>query len=311
MNIRILWCVLALASVVFLTGFAEAQGPRYTDWSALEPVTVVNTTGPELAPGISHDGLRLYFMRAGDIYVSHRADQRSDWEAPVALPSTINKPAPIIDSAPFESTNGHWLFFISTRSGGVGDFDIWVSYRRFVHSDDAWQEPVNLSAVNSVGFEGGPTLFEDDATGVTQLYFAAAPYAGGTQGVADLYVSNLGPNGFETPVAIVELNSAAHDGRSWVRRDGHEIFFESYREGLPAPFTFGSVYSSTRPSTDQSWSDPTIAVGRTTAGNPGDRWITTPSLSRDGLTLYVAANQPGSDFGDIFVAHRERVTGRR
>ena len=300
---------IALGLVVFFAGLARSQGPRYTEWSALEPVTAVNTPGVELAPAISHDGLRLYFFRAGDIYVSHRADRKSEWEAPVALPAPVNLPPPVVDNAPFESIDGHWLVFISSRPGGVGGMDIWVSYRKFVHDDTAWEEPVNLSAVNSVGFEGGPMLYEDKATGTIQLYFASAPFPGGTQALADIYVSTLGPGGFGAPVALDELNTAAHDGKPWVRRDGLEMIFESYREGLPEPFSFGSIYSSTRWSIDLPWSAPTIVIGRTAAGNPGDRWVTTPSLSHNNLTLYVAANQTGTDIGDIFVAHRQKIKG--
>lgn len=309
MNIKFFSYLLTFALVILFTGFAAARGPRYTEWSPLEPVTAVNTAGVELAPAISHDGLRLYFFRAGDIYVSHRRDRNAEWETPVALPAPVNLPAPVIDNAPFESKDGHWLFFISSRPGGAGGLDIWVSYRRFVHNDTAWGEPVNVSAVNSVGFEGGPMLYEDDESGLLQLYFAAAPYAGGPQSLADMYVSTLGPNGFETPVSLVELNSAAHDGKPWVRRDGLEMIFESYREGLPEPFMFGSIYSSKRWSTDQPWSAPEIVIGRTASGNPGDRWVTTPSLSHDNLTLYVAANQAGTDIGDIYVSHRQKVKG--
>jgi hypothetical protein len=301
---------LALGMVVLFAGLTRSQGPRFTEWSAPEPVTALNLPGVnELAPSITHDGLRLYFMRAGDIYVSHRADRKADWEAPVALASPISLPI-YVESAPFESTDGHWLFFISNRPGGVGGSDIWVSWRKFVRDDTAWQEPVNLSAVNSVGFEGGPMLFEDDETGTIQLYLAAAPYPGGTQALADIYVSNLGPDGFETPVPVVEVNSAAHDGKPTLRRDGLEFIFESYRLGLPAPFsTGGAIFTSTRSFTDQPWSAPTVVIGTTTAGNPGDRWITTPSLSHDSMTLYFAVNEPGTDFGDIYVSYRKKVKG--
>jgi len=303
--------LLVLGLVLFFAAVVHTQGPRYTKWSALEPVTAVNTPGVELAPAVTHDGLSLYFLRNGDIYVSHRPDRNADWEPPVALPAPINLPGNIIDSTPFESTDGHWLYFSSTRPGGVGGSDIWVSYREFVHDDDAWEEPVNLSGVNSVGFEGGPMLFDDEESGFTQLYFAAAPFPGGTQPMADIYVSTLGPDGFQNPDPVAELNSAATDAKPWVRRDGLEMFFASYREGLPAPMTLGSIYSSTRWSTGQPWSEPTIALGRTNPGNPGDRWITTPSLSHDSLTLFVAANQPGTDIGDIYVAYRQKANGKK
>lgn len=303
--------VIALTAIV--AGTAISQGPQFTAWSELEPVDAVNMpTYSELGPSISHDGLRLYFFRVpGVIYVSHRPDRRSDWGVPVALPYPINTVGN--NTTPFESIDGHWLYFASNRLGGVGGPDLWVSYRRFIHDDAAWQEPVNLTAVNSVGFEGGPMLYEDQDNGITQLYFAASPYPGGTQAYSDVYVSNLGPNGFEVPFPVVEINSAAHDGKPWVRRDGLELFFESYRQGYPPlPFTYGSIYSSTRSSIDEPWSPPTVVIGTAASGDPGDYWFTTPSLSRDGLTLFVAANQAGTtDRGDIFVAHRSRLTGKR
>jgi len=310
MKRQFLQFIFALGMIVIFAGFANSQGPRFTEWSAPEPVTALNLPGVnELTPSITHDGLRLYFMRAGDIYVSHRSDRKADWEPPVVLSSPISLPI-YVDSAPFESTDGHWLFFNSNRPGGAGNADIWVSWRKFVHDDTAWQEPVNLSAVNSVGFEGGPMLYEDEETGAIQLYLAAAPFPGGTQAVADIYVSNLGPGGFETPVPVAELNSAAHDGKPTIRRDGFELIFESYRLGLPAPFsTGGAIFTSTRSFTDQLWSMPTVAIGTTTAGNPGDRWVTTPSLSHDALMLFVAVNEPGTDLGDIYVSHREKVKG--
>jgi hypothetical protein len=216
-----------------------------------------------------------------------------------------------VETTPFESDDGHWLFFGSTRPGGAGGVDIWVSYRRFVHDDNAWQAPVNVAAVNSAGFEGGPMLFEDDESGLVQLYFASTPYPGGPQALADLYVSTLGPTGFGPPVPITELNSDALDGGPWLRRDGLEIYYLSYREGLPLPYTYGSIYNATRGSLDEPWSAPEVVIGRQPDGSPGDHWVTTPCLSHDGLTLYVAANQPGTDIGDIFVAHRMKLTGRR
>ena len=110
--------------------------------------------------------------------------------------------------------------------------------------DNAWEEPVNLTAVNSVGFEGGPMLFEDETTGTVQLYLAAAPYPGGTQAVADLYVSTLGPDGFQTPVPVTELNAACcHDGKPFVRRDGLEIFFEGMLVAVAVLVTWFAIFS--------------------------------------------------------------------
>ena len=289
---------------------AQTRGPHFGPWSSLEPVTVVNSSVPiEYPSGISHDGLRLYIQRTpGDIWVSHRDSTDADWQTPILLPSTINTAAN--EAQAFESIDGHWLFFGSSQPGGLGGMDIWASWRKNKNDDMAWEAPVNVYAVNSAGFENGPMLFFDDSTGATQMYFASAPGVGGTQPFADIYMSTLGPNGFGSPVAVSELNGAGYlDGKPWVRRDGLEIFFVSYRLG--PPMNTGAIYSATRKSTDEPWSDPFIAINVLPAGQPGDRWITTPVLSWDGSELYVAANQPGTDNGDVYVAPREKVKGRK
>lgn len=298
---------LILGLLAAFSAVARSQGPRYTEWSPIQPVTAVNTAGVnEMPGGISYDGLRLYFMRAGDIYVSHRADRYADWETPVAL-SAVN--SLFVDTTPFESKDGHWLFFGSTRPG-VGNSDIWVSYRQFVHDDTSWESPVNLAAVNTVGFENAPMLFEDDERGTVQLYFAACPGPGGTQPCADIYVSNLGPEGFEPPVRVDELASAALDGKPNVRRDGLEILFVSYRLGGGGMNLPGAIFASTRWSVDEPWSAPTAVLLNSAPGFPGDRWITTPALSRDATVLFVGANEVGSDNGDVYVSYRKKITGK-
>jgi hypothetical protein len=298
---------------------AQTAGPHYSAWSELEKVSALSLPGhTEYANCISHDGLRFYFMRDGDIYVAHRPDQASEWGDIAKLPDTINSPA--AENNAFETIDGHWLFFGSVRPGGVGGSDIWVSWRKNVHDDSGWQPAVNLSVVNTPGFENGPMVFENDETGVTELYFAASPPCllvpcvpgAGTQAGADIYMSLLGPNGFDAPQILANINvSTHHDGKPYVRRDGLELIFESYRLGPPTQpmATGGAIWTATRLSTDQPWSDPVVTFEGPIYSGGGDRWITTPVLSRDAETLYVAANEPGTDLGDIYVAHRGKVRG--
>lgn len=321
MKIRTLLYFVVLGSVAFLNVPAQSVadhwgGPRYTAWSALEPVSALNTAaGNELPNSISNDGEKLYFTRDGDIFVSHKRHRRSDWGSPVKLPDTINTTA--AEGNAFETTDGHWLYFGSTRPGGLGGSDIWVSYRRNVRDDMGWGPPVNLTGVNTAGFENGPMLFENEETGITEMYFAGSPCAAlpcpagsGAQPFADIYMSTFGPNGFGAPVMVPNINvSTHHDGKPYLRRDGLELFFASYRLGPPdQPFsTGGAIFVSTRSSTDDPWSDPTVTIIGSTPGNSGDRWVTTPVLSWDAETIYVGVNQSGIDRGDIYVAHREKI----
>lgn len=52
------------------------------------------------------------------------------------------------------SSDGNELYFHSTRSGGKGGLDIWVSEK----VDGEWSEPVNVAAVNTARDEGWPAL---------------------------------------------------------------------------------------------------------------------------------------------------------
>jgi hypothetical protein len=298
---------------------AQIAGPHFGTWSALELVTAVSQPGQtEYANSLSHDGQRFYFMRGGDIYVAHRADQASEWGDIVELPDTVNTLG--TEQNAFETIDGHWLYFGSTRLGGVGGSDIWVSWRKNVHDDQGWQQAVNVTAVNTPGFENAPILFENKETGATELYFAASPPCPlapclpgtGTQAGADIYISVLGPNGFGPPQIVTDINDVTHhDGKPYLRRDGLELIFESYRLGPPPMSTGGAIFVATRSSTVEAWGEVNLIIQGPAVGSgmPGDRWITTPVLSRDAETLYVAVNEPGTDYGDIYVAHREKITG--
>ena len=52
------------------------------------------------------------------------------------------------------SSDGSDLYFASDRAGGVGNLDIWVS--QWV--DGRWNEPANISAINTQDSEGWPAL---------------------------------------------------------------------------------------------------------------------------------------------------------
>ena len=71
----------------------------------------------------------------------------SDWSLPINLGPVVNSAAE--DFAPHISKNGLSLYFASTRPGGLGGEDLWVSKR--ARSDDPWGEPVNLGSNHQHG----------------------------------------------------------------------------------------------------------------------------------------------------------------
>jgi Tol biopolymer transport system component len=68
------------------------------------------------------------------------------------------------DTSPFISPNGNVLLFYSTRPGGEGDADLYVSFKK----QGDWSEPVNLGPiVNSSEEEDNPVVSPDGK----QFYF--------------------------------------------------------------------------------------------------------------------------------------------
>ena len=77
----------------------------------------------------------------------------SEWSAPVNLGPPINTAANEMNAA--LSPDELSLYFVSTRAGGFGGADIWVSRRTSL--DGPWGEPQNLGAnvnAGSIRFPG-------------------------------------------------------------------------------------------------------------------------------------------------------------
>ena len=171
-----------------------------------EPVNIgptVNTSDNEAGPGISADGLELYFRSgrssgygAGDLWVSKRPSRDKPWSSPVNLGATINTPDG--DREPSISTDGLVLFFASSRFNSEGGLnDIWLTRRET--KDDAWGEPVNLGpSVNTIYQDDAPSISADGRTLYFSDYYSTGIRPGG-YGRADLYQVSVTP--------IVDLNS--------------------------------------------------------------------------------------------------------
>jgi len=87
----------------------------------------VNTSGVDWTPDISADGLTLFFMRnpgTTEIWASKRRTTDDDFGAPIRLPRQVNMPG-YDDGIPNISADGSTLYFMSSRPGGFGGWDLW------------------------------------------------------------------------------------------------------------------------------------------------------------------------------------------
>jgi Tol biopolymer transport system component len=302
---------LALLTGLGLWSVDLGAGPKYSDWSpATNLGSGVNSAAEDFAPHISKNGLSLYFAstRPGglggeDLWVSKRSSIEAPWGEPMNLGSILNSDAN--ERSPGLSRDGRHLYFATTRPGGSGGFDIWVSWRHDTRDDLGWQTPVNLGAqFNSVATDAGPAYFENDEAGVP-LLFLASNRAGGAGGL-DIYVSELTASGsFGPPVLVNELSGALNDLTPGVRHDGLELFIASNRLG-----SIGAqdLWVSSRGTAGDPWLAP-VNPGPALNSSGNDNF---PSVSSDRETLFFSSDRPGGSGGlDIYVSTRSKRNGPR
>ncbi len=149
---------LSCALVVVVASLVGADTPKFSDWSTPENLgPIVNSAFLDQGPFISKDSLSLYFAstRPGsygdnDFWVSQRASVDAPWEPPQNLGAIINTTAR--ESTPTLSLDGHFLYFASSRPGGFGGLDLYVSRRHDKEDDFGWQTPVNLGSARPSPF---------------------------------------------------------------------------------------------------------------------------------------------------------------
>lgn len=290
------------------------SAPAYSDWSAAVNLgPVINSTFNENHPAISKDGLSLYFTSsrpggygATDLWVSHRAGVGDPWSAPENLGPEINSASSEV--APTFSQDGHRLYFHSERPGGCGSADLYVARRRDKGDDFDWRAAENLGCVvNTPYFDAGPTIFEDEVTGITTLYYTIQNRPGGL-GDFDVYQSTrVGDDGeFGPPALVLELSGPFRDTRTAISRDGLAMYVSSDVGGRVGGIGSQDVWIATRSGTSDPWG---------TLVNLGPAVNTTafdgaPAISFDGTELYFFSERAGGFGGrDLYVTTRTRLGG--
>lgn len=198
-------------------------------WSLSASVSSnINTKSNEGAHSISADGKFLYFtmceQQGGyggcDIYVS---EKKGDiWGKPKNAGPEINSSAK--ETQPCLSADGMALYFVSSRPGGYGKLDIWMSYKK---PDGKWGTPINVgSEINTAGIEERPYIHPDNET----LYFASDGRKG--MGNADLYIARRHPLSSTWNVAEnmgFPINSFHNESGLFVTADGNTGYFATDR----------------------------------------------------------------------------------
>ena len=193
---------------------------------------LINTEAYEYCPGISRDGLHMYFLRIDEegssFWGTTRETKDSPWEVPVKLRWEYpTKPVPSWDTE-----DGLECYFSDILREGQGNMDIWVMKRETINDD--WGPSENLGpTVNSTSDESGEAISADGL----ELYFSGRRDAfirPGGYGRADLWMTRrrTRDDPWEVPVNLgPKVNSAAKDARTTLSADGLLLFFDSDRAG--------------------------------------------------------------------------------
>ncbi len=175
---------------LFITTFKDGH------WST--PVSIseqINTADNEGTGTLSADGRTLVFTACNrrdgygscDLYISHKFGD--DWEKPKNLGIVVN--SPYWESQPALSPDGHTLYFISDRTGGVGGRDVWFST---LLANGQWTSAQNLgNVINTSDDEASPFLHANGRT----LFFASEGHAG--LGGYDLFFADSTSTGWRPP----------------------------------------------------------------------------------------------------------------
>ncbi len=205
-------------------------------WQKAKPLAGrLNTNFNEGAQNISQDGEWLIFtgcnypegLGSCDLYISYK-NKKGEWSEAENMGRIINTDA--WESAPSLSPDKRDLYFSSTRAGGFGGSDIWVSRRA---ENGTWQKPENLGpTINTSGDDGCPFIHADNQT----LYFNSNGHPG--YGLSDLFVSRKNEKGeWQKPTNLgYPINTIDDEGSLIVSSDGKTAFYASdkgdFKNGL-------------------------------------------------------------------------------
>ncbi len=205
-----------------------ATRPR-GDWKSSEPVSDFNTSSNEGMVTMVRDGRRLFFTACQRPEVLGTCDI---WEA-VTDGRQITQASPVSGLANSDawesqasiSCDGNTLYFASSREGGLGGTDIWMSQR---NPDGRWSEPKNLGPnINTTEDEEAPFITNDGKV----LYFSSTGHLG--LGEQDIFVTRLQVDGtwsFARNLGM-PVNSAYRELGIFLTADGKSGYFASNRKG--------------------------------------------------------------------------------
>lgn len=190
----------------------------------------INTSHNDGAHTISPDGKYLFFTSCGrpksfgscDLYFASKSG--GIWNKPKLLPKPINTIS--WESQPCASNDGSEIYFVSSRPGGIGGIDIYVTQ---VSEKGVFSEPQNLGEIINTPYdEDKPFLHPDGKT----LYFSSNGHPG--YGGKDLFMSKKVDGVWQKPINLGSaINTLGDEVSIFVNTIGTKAYVARNAESGP------------------------------------------------------------------------------
>ena len=282
----------------FTFGPAENLGPP------------INSSSGEVSASITADGLELYFNSnrlgvVGVIWVSRRSTKDDEWGEPVELGPTVNTGGAGSASV---TGDGLELYFVSNRTGGYGQSDIWVSKRQSKNSP--WGLPENLGSPPNTRANLWSLSVSPDGL---EVYFCSGsePDGYGTSGGQDIFVTRRAHRGepwskAEALGPTINAPDADWENGQALSSDGLILIFSSSRLGGFSTMTDWNLdlWMARRETKEAPWGE-ALNLGPSINSHYSDM---ATGISADGRMLYFGQRswegyRPGGQGGaDIWQA---------
>ena len=184
----------------------------------------INSTGNDFGSAFTGDGQTMVYVKCSDtkgvgscdLYITEL--KGTTWSEPVNMGNVVNSDD--WESQPTISSDGNRIIFTSTRKGGYGGSDLYMTEKN--HLGD-WGIPQNLgSTINTPLSDNSPFLAADGKT----LYYSTSGHPG--HGGADIFYSIFENGKWAKPINLGKpINSTGDDTNFTISASGLAYFASS------------------------------------------------------------------------------------
>ena len=221
---------------IYVSFWDESAGEWSEPSNSDELVRRLNSNGFDAVASLSADGTEIYMTintssmargsqkpktRSSDIF-SARLNNKGEWNSPKPIGNAVN--SIYFEASPTLTADGHIMYFVSERAGGMGGSDIYITYK----SGKEWQKPQNLGEiVNTKGQETTVYVTPDDK----YLFFSSTGHKG--MGGYDIYVTRKENGRWIEPVNLGYPINTVSD-------ETHFIYYPELKKAFYSTFSSAS-----------------------------------------------------------------------